>query len=112
MNKVRRGIIQAKFNDEYSGLLGFEFLAISIAVGYYYSSWWLFLTVFISLYILLFSFVSIIIILVLSAVWAGIPAFFAYGFWGKDAAIVIGIIGFIFSYTAHRASLDYLKDLS
>jgi len=111
MNKVRKGVTQAQFNKEYSGLLGIEFLIISVTIGYYYSSWWAFLGTFIFLYILLTTFLSIIIILILSVIWAIIPAYFAYGFWGRDAGAVIGIIAFISSYAAHKASLDYFNDL-
>lgn len=112
-SSVRRGITDAKLNEEMAGFVWCEILFLSIAAGFSTSSWWCFGAV-----------------LLLLAVGVCIPQMLAFfcilasvswgylGFWtGKyliedtGASVVLFTICAMASYGIHKAGLQYYQDV-
>ena len=110
---VRKGVTDAKVNEEMAGYLFLEILILSIAAGFETSSWWVFGGVFLGL-------LTVINIpqLVEFICWIAAIAWGVIGFGiGKSliedtgAAVVLFIILGLVSYGVHKAAIQYFNDV-
>lgn len=109
---VRRGITQAKFNEEQATTFYKEVLVLSIVAGVFLQSWFVFLGA------LIFLFVGIhvpvlgtMIIWGLSLGW-GIGGYALGSIFTEEASIVLGILAFIAGLGTHYSAREYSADLS
>ena len=114
IENVRAGITQAKFNEDAWNFLGFELVIVSIFAGIYYSSWYIFAGVLLSLFVvLLIKPLAIILVIVLSGIWA----FLGYQLasilsWGDGAGFVVGGLAFLTTLGMHIGAIEYARDLN
>lgn len=109
---VRKGITNANFNQEQSGILFGEIFLIAGGLGLYTESWWVFGGLFIGLIIGLFiPFVAIPLMILLSLCWGAIGFGIGTLFGSTAAAAVLGIIGLLAGAGVHMAALEWTKDI-
>lgn len=110
---IRKGFVNAKFNEENSGILIFEIAALAVAVGLWMHSWWWGGGTLLGLLIALqISFLAIILVISLSVVWGVIG--YGIGIWlfqSQSAEIVLAIIGLLAGLGAHLSGLAWLRDI-
>jgi hypothetical protein len=109
---IRRGITQAKYNEDQATTFYKEVLILSIVVGVFLQSWFVFLGA------LIFLFVGIhvpvlgtIIIWGLSCAW-GIGGYAFGSIFNDEASIVLGILAFLAGLATHYSAKEYGADLS
>lgn len=109
---VRRGITNAKFNEENRGLLIGEIILISIVLGVWKQSWWVFGGVFFGLLIALsIKPLAAIICFTLSLLW-GLIGVLIGGIIGSNAAtVVLGLIGFMAGLGTHMSAIEWMEDI-
>ena len=110
--EVRKGIVQAKFNERNSGPLTTEIIIISVAAGFLTSSWWIFFLTLFFLIGILKTPLGVLLVVLLSSAWGLIVGTIAYSAWGINAGIVCGLIALMATYGGRRAGLQYYRDLS
>ncbi|WP_217511854.1 hypothetical protein [Vibrio metschnikovii] len=111
-NEVRKGVTNAKFNEEQSGILFGEMTIISIVIGLYAQSWWIFGITLAGLIIALFiPIIAIPLMVVLSIGWGIIGYGIGALFGSTGASVVIGIIGFVAGIGVHFSALQWAKDI-
>ena len=111
--QIRKGITQAKFNESFSNVLAIEFAIISLIIGLKMHSWLWGGATFIALNVaILFKPFAIILIILLSSIWAFIGYIIGSLIGSDDAIIFSSILGFIMGLGAHLASLEWIKDVS
>lgn len=109
---VRRGVTNAKFNDDFSGILGGEVAAIALAIGIAMKSWWWGGGTFLVLFILSFiPTIATIMCYIFGIAWGVIGYLLGGWLFGNDAAWVIGIFAAICGIGANLASKQYLDDI-
>jgi len=109
---VRKGMTNAKFNEENSNILFGEIFIIAIGLGLFAQSWWVFGGVFLGLIISLFiPKVSIILMIAFSLCWAVIGYGFGSLFGSVGASIVLSILGLISGLGLHFSALEWAQDL-
>lgn len=112
INGTRAGILQAENYSSFSGVIFLEILVLSLALGIYYVSWWVFGGMLFGLTVSLYIYpLNIIIMGILVTGWTIILAGFGYNIGGLPASIIFGIIGFVVAVGAHYASIGALMDL-
>ena len=109
---VRRGITQAKFNEEQADTFYKEVFILSIVAGVFLQSWFVFLGS------LIFLFVGIhvpvlgtMIMWGLSIGW-GIGGYALGSVFNEEASIVLGILAFMAGLGTHYSAKEYSADLS
>ena len=111
-NEVRKGMTNAKFNEEQSGILFGEIFIISSGLGLYTQSWWIFGTTFIGLIIALFiPAIAIPLMIILSIGWGIIGFGIGAIFGSTGASVVLGIIGLLAGLGVHFAALQWANDV-
>ena len=111
-NDVRKGIVNARFNEENSGILALELVVISIVAGLVLQSWWwaggMLFGLFIALQIKPLAWFLMIF---LSLCWGG--AGFALGclIGSTGAMVVLSLVGLFLGLGAHFSALRYFQDL-
>ena len=110
---VRKGMTDAKFNEEAFRILFVEIVFLSIVAGVATSSWWCFGGVLLGLLI-----VINIPQLVEYICWIAVVAWGSFGFWiGKNlfedigAAVVLFAILGLGSYALHKAGIQHVNDV-
>ncbi|MEL9552690.1 hypothetical protein J4X41_24570, partial [Escherichia coli] len=92
---VRKGVTNAKFNEEQSNILFIEIGILSILIGLMSKSWWAFGGSFLGLiFSLRIKFLAIPLMIVFSLVWGAIGYSIGALFESTAASIVLGIIAF------------------
>jgi len=110
--RVRRGVTQAQFNRQSKDLLPAEVAIISIALGIIFWSWSVFGVAFFGLLLIIaIKPLAMVFVTVMSILWAVVIALVAFLIGGAPAAIVLGLMGFCYSFGAHLCSLEYYQDL-
>lgn len=111
-NSVRKGVTNASFNEEQSGILMGEVLIISICLGLYTQSWWIFGIALIGLLVSLYiPYIAIPLIIALSLGWGVIGYGIGSLFSSTGASVVLGIIGVLSGLGCHFAALEWVKDI-
>lgn len=111
-NDVRRGVTNAKFNEENSNILFSQITIVSIGLGIYYSSWWVFGGAILGFIICLnIKTLSVILAILLSLGWALIGYFIGIFFESNPASIVLAIIGFLSGLGANFSGLQWVEDI-
>lgn len=109
---VRRGITQAMYNQEQANTFYKEVFILSIVIGVFLQSWFVFLGALIFLFLgIHVPILGTIIIWGLSLGW-GIGGFALGSIFNDDAAIVLGILAFIAGLGTHYSAKEYSADLS
>lgn len=109
---VRKGMTNAKFNEEQSGILIAEIFIIAIVVGLINKSWWIGGGTLAALIIALqIKVIAIPLMIVFSLVWGGIGYGIGTLFESSGASWVIGIIAFLCGLGTHMAGLQWVKDV-
>ena len=112
-DSVRKGMTNAVFNKEMSGVLGTEITIVAVAIGIYTESWWWFGGVFLGLIVLaVLPTLGTILCYVFGIAW-GVLAYWLvnYIFEDTSAAWVIGIIIGIAGIGANLAGKQYYNDI-
>ena len=113
MKDVRRGNTQAKFNKDASNWLFIAIFIISIALGFYYQSRWVFGGVFFAMITMLnIRVLAIVLLGALSLLWSGIGWYIGSHFWETGAAVVLGLILLLSTAGIHMSELEWVEDLN
>lgn len=111
--EIRKGFVNAQFNEENSSILIFEIAVAAISVGLWMHSWWWGGGTLLGLIIALqINFLAIILVITLSFAWGAIG--YAIGIWlfqSQSAEIVLAIIGLLAGLGSHLSGLAWFRDL-
>ena len=109
---VRRGMTNAKFNEEMSSVFVVEVLIVAIVIGVAASSWWWFGGTLLGL-IALSSIPSIgtVICYVFGFAWGFIGYYIGTLFFGESAGWVIGAVAGLCGIGVNLAGRQYFEDL-
>lgn len=112
MKDVRKGITQAKFNEDASNWLFFEIFFISIVFGFIFKSWWVFGGLLFGMMgLLLFRKIAVIFMVVLTIFWAFVG--FMIGMqWGLGASVVLAILALLITGGFHIGALEWIDDIN
>lgn len=109
---VRKGITQAKFNEDQIGIFIAEILLISGVVGWFYKDWYVFAGVLFGLISIMYiPYLNILLAVVLSLAWGGI-GYVIGKMMSQEAAYVIGGILFLAGMGSHLGAIEWAKDVS
>ena len=109
---VRRGMTNAKFNEEMSNVLGYEVSFIAISIGLLTKSWWWGGGTFLALMILTWiPSTGKILCVILGIAWGVIGYYAGNYFFSADAGWVIGIILGLCGIGANLAGRQHLEDI-
>lgn len=109
---VRRGMTNAKFNEQMSDFLGIEISSIAVAIGFLTKSWWWGGGTFLALLILtIIPSTGKILCVILGLAWGVIGYFVGDFFFGADAGWVIGIILGICGIGVNLAGRQHFEDI-
>lgn len=112
LDQIRKGYTKSRFNEEYASLIPYEILFTSIFMGFYFTSWWVFLIAF---FVFLFGvqipilaeFIVMIFCIPIGLFFGFIASFFG----GIPAFITIGLISYLVAIYVHFTSLQYNRDI-
>lgn len=111
-NDVRKGMTNARFNEEQMGILSGEIAIIAIVAGIYTKSWLIFGATFVGLAAALaFPIVAIPLMVLLSIGWGVIGYSIGSLVGSKDASVVLGIIGLLAGLGVHMAAIKWVEDI-
>ena len=112
IGSTRKGITQAKFNEDTSNIIYVEFLIISGALGFHYSDWYVFGGMFIGVIVCMFiPVINILIGIVLSTLWALIGAIIVSSFQDidiPDPSNFLRLLGLVFTTPASQVVGGFL----
>lgn len=109
---VRRGMTNAKFNDEMSDVLAYEVTAVALGIGYLTKSWWWGGGTFLALLVLaMIPSTGTILCYIFGIAWGAIGYFLGEWLFGNDAAWVIGIIAALCGIGANLAGRQHFEDI-
>lgn len=109
---VRKGVTNAKFNEENSNILFGEITILSIFLGVFFKSWWIFGLVFLGCIIALrFERIALFMCIGFSIVWGVIGYGIGTLFDSIGASVVLGIIGLLSGLGANLRALEWVKDI-
>ena len=111
---IRKGITQAKFNEDAVNIIFVEIIILSIAAGVYYQSWYLGGSLFVGL-LMGFKIKSLAIALAcaFSVSWAYGTILIVQLFTDSTAAsVVLGGIALLAAGGAHMGGIEYVDDLT
>jgi hypothetical protein len=109
---VRKGITQAKFNEENKNVIAGEVFLLSLLLGHFSGSWLVFVGSFLAL-VIAFQIKKLAVLLCVgfSIVW-GVIGFYIGGYLGgTEAKIALSILGFIMGLGANFSSLEWMEDI-
>jgi len=128
---VRKGVTQAKFNEDASNIIYGEILILSGIVGFFYSDWYIFGGMLVGLILgMLIPVINILLSLCLSILWALIGAGIVCAFQEIDipepnfsfdflsrlfstpASQIIGGIFFLSGLGLHLGTVEWTRDIS
>lgn len=127
---TRKGFTQAKFNEDASNVIFGEIFIISAAIGFYFSSWYIFGGLIIGLIVcMLIPVINIIMGVVLSFLWAVMGAsmicffqdvnlgdptnFLAFlgSVFSTSASQVVGALLFLSGIGLHLGAIEWTRDV-
>ena len=111
-DSVRRGMTNAKFNEEMSGVFAFEVFIVAVVIGVASGSWLWFGGTLLGL-IILSSIPSIgtVICYVFGVAWGFVGYYIGNLFFGESAGWVIGAIAGLCGIGANLSGRKYFEDL-
>nr|WP_287412779.1 zinc ribbon domain-containing protein [Pseudodesulfovibrio sp.] len=111
---VRKGLTNAKFNEERANILYAEVIIIAIIIGFASQSWWIFGASVVALLITLaIPALTMALAILLSLGWAGIGYSIGDAFSdGMGAPLVLCFIGLICGLGTHLAALEWHEDIN
>ena len=111
-NDVRKGIVNARFNEENSGVLALEIVMISIVSGLVMQSWWWAGGMFFGLFIaLLIKPLAYFLMILLSLFWGGVGFILGCLIGSTGAMVVLSLLGLVVGLGTHFSALQYFQDL-
>jgi len=111
-SNVRKGITNAKFNEENSRILFGEIAILSILIGGLSSSWWVFGAVFLGLIAALYvQKLAVILMVAFSLVWGLIGFVIGSMFDSTAASIVLSVLAFLIGFGIHMSALQWAQDV-
>lgn len=109
---VRKGIVNAKINEESAEILYVEIGIISIILGLVTQSWWWWAGTFFGLiFALQIKPIAFILIIALSSVWGVIGYCIGSVIGSQGAMEVISLTGFIVGIGVHLSALEWVQDI-
>ncbi|MEW9570163.1 zinc-ribbon domain-containing protein [Rhodanobacter sp. Si-c] len=109
---VRKGMTQAKFNEENSGIMVGEIMLISIATGMATTSWWWFGGLFLGLVVAMnIKPLAKLLAFVLSLGWGLVGYGIGVIFHSQPASIVLGLLGFMCGLGLHLSAIQWFRDI-
>jgi len=111
---VRKGITQAKFNEDAVNIIFAEIAILSIAAGIYYQSWYVGGILFVGLLVgFKIKPLAIVLACVFSISWAYGTILIVQIFTDSTAALVVlGGIALLATGGAHMGGIEYVDDLT
>lgn len=111
--EVRKGVTQANYNEDLSGMFFTQIALIAIGIGLYKESWWWFLSSFFGLLFLIFlPYIGKVVCVILSLGWGLIGYVLGASFFTENAGYVIGIFAFLAGLAVNFSGREYTDDLS
>lgn len=111
-NDVRKGITNAKFNEENSTILFSQITLLSIGLGIYFKSWWVFGGTILGFLIgLNIKPLAVIICILLSVGWGLVGYGIGLLFESNPASIVLAIIGLLSGLGTNFSGLQWVEDI-
>jgi len=108
--EISQSIVDAKNQGNGAGLALAEIIVISVALGIYYSSWWLFGGVLFGLIILMcFKVTKIILLVVFIIAWVFMAWIIGQWFENLGASVVLSIIALLISGGLHVQAFEEWK---
>lgn len=112
-NEVRRGVAQAKRNDDLASWFFIEVGIVSIALGLLSSSWIVFgLTAIVLIVGMNFKQTAMIIGILLTIMWIFIGWKIGAAFGSASASVVISVIFALISIGVHASTFDWNIDIN
>lgn len=109
---VRKGMTEAKFNEENASILFGEIGLIAIGLGLFAQSWWVFGGVLLGLLLaILIPGIAIVLMVAFSLAWGAIGYAIGTLFDSFGASVVLCIIGFLFGLGVHLSALEWAQDV-
>jgi len=112
---IRKGITQAKFNEDAVNIIFVEIIILSIAAGVYYQSWYLGGSLFVGLLMgfKIIKSLAIALACAFSVGWAYGTILIVQLFTDSTAAsVVLGGIALLAAGGAHMGGIEYVDDLT
>lgn len=110
---TRRGLTNARFNEENSNIFLGEIVVIAIAVGLWAHSWWAFGGALLGLFLALrVPVLALILVVLLSAGWGFIGWAIGTMFANLGAQVVLATLAFVAGLGAHLSGLEWVQDIS
>jgi len=111
-SNVRRGITNAKFNEQNSNILFWEIVILSVLAGGLAQSWWVFGAMFVGLIAALYvQKLAVILMLAFSLVWGLIGFGVGSMFDSTAASVVLSVIAFLSGFGIHMSALQWAQDV-
>ena len=110
---VRKGVTQARYNEDVSQIVWVEILLISGVLGQVFHSWLTFGACLIGFFVFLsIPILNVLFAITLSIGW-GLIGYFAGGYFlTQNAGLVIGGIAFLSGVGAHLGFIEWTRDVS
>ena len=130
---TRKGFTQANFNSDAFGIVAAEILLISVLVGYWMSSWYVFGGILVGMIIaLMIPVINILMLIVMSILWSFVAGILMLAFYydldiennsfsnitsisdifSYPGCVVVAGLVFVMSVGVHLGSIEYGKDLT
>jgi len=111
-SNVRKGMTNAKFNDQNANILFWEIVILAILAGLLASSWWVFGAMFVGLIAALYvQKLAVILMLAFSLVWGLIGFGVGSLFDSTAASVVLSVIAFLSGFGIHMSALQWTQDV-
>lgn len=110
-DEVRRGITNARINEDNANIVFAELFFIVAAIGFYTQSWIWFGAAFVcSLIIVFIPILNMLLMLILSICW-GVIGYSVGTLFSTSASVILAIIAFIIGCGIHFSALTYINDI-
>ena len=113
MNDVRRGVSQAKYNEDAAKFVIWEILVASIILGVKLESWWMFgISLIVSFVIINIKPLAGVFGFLFSVLWAVVGWAIGEAIGNTGASVVLSVLAFLISMRLHMAAFEWVQDIN
>lgn len=111
--QIRKGFTVAKYNEKSANIVIGQIIILSIFLGAWRGSWWVFGGSLLALIIaIMIPQLTKIMIIIFSVLWAVAGYYVGNYFGGSGASIVLAVIGFLIGVGANASGAQWVKDIA